>query len=71
MNNVGKLAARIRGARGKGDEEIKKAEILNGSQVICNGRVYSYKLAVDIVTYPKKKVYIGILDSGSAVVVGD
>lgn len=70
MNNVDRLAARIRGAR-SGGEEVKKAEILNNNQVICNGRIYSYKLAVDIVTYPHKKVYIGILDSGSAVVVGD
>ena len=70
MNNVNKLAARIRQARG-GGEEVKKAEIINNNQVICNGRTYSYKLAVDIVVYPKKRVYISILDSGSAVVVGD
>lgn len=70
MNNVSRLAARIRQAR-DGGEEVKKATIIDGLQLICNGRYYRYRLAVDIVTYPKKSVYISILDSGSAVVVGD
>lgn len=70
MNNVNKLAARIRQARG-GGEEVKKATIIDGLQLICNGRYYRYRLAVDIVTYPKKTVYVSILDSGSAVIVGD
>lgn len=70
MNNVAKLASRIRQAKG-GGEEVKKATIIDGLQLICNGRYYRYRLAADIVTYPRKSVYVSILDSGSAVVVGD
>ena len=70
MNNVNRLAARIRQANG-GGEDVKKATIIDGLQLVCNGRYYRYRLAVDIVTYPKKTVYVSILDSGFAVVVGD
>lgn len=70
MNNVAKLAYRIRQAKG-GGEEVKKATIVDGLQLVCNGRYYRYRLAVDIVTYPRKSVYVSILDSGTAVIVGD
>lgn len=70
MNNVAKLASRIRQAKG-GGEEVKKAIIIDGLQLVCNGRHYRYRLAVDIVTYPRKSVYVSILDSGTAVIVGD
>lgn len=70
MNNVEKLASRIRQSKG-GGEEIKKATIIDGLQLVCNGRYYRYRLAVDIVTYPRKSVYVSILDSGTAVIVGD
>ena len=70
MNNVNRLAARIRQAKG-GSEEVKKATIIDGLQLVCNGRYYRYRLAVDIVTYPRKSVYVSILDSGTAVIVGD
>ena len=70
MNNVAKLASRIRQAK-SGGEEVKKATIIDGLQLVCNGRYYRYRLAVDIVTYPRKSVYVSILDSGTAVIVGD
>ena len=69
MSNITELAKTVNAKNLS--ETVKKAYMIDSSHCQCDGRIYSVTSVVPCNIYKSKCVYVSILNSYRAVIIGD